>query len=144
LTFTNPVRAVAKPTGTHLLDKDWMAVDPTDANRLFVTYTDFDSSLNSCGRTLTGAIIRRTAIELVRSTDGGMTWSVPVVIDQVCGANFVQGSQVAVGPSGRNLCSLGTFRSGVHGAALAAHPQVKRSRRNVRTHRGRGQRHSFR
>lgn len=115
LTFTNPVRAVAKPTGTHLLDKDWMAVDPTDANRLFVTYTDFDSSLNSCGRTLTGAIIRRTAIELVRSTDGGMTWSAPVVIDQVCGANFVQGSQVAVGPSGETYVAWERFVAGFTG-----------------------------
>jgi hypothetical protein len=100
LTFSDPVRTVVKPQSTHFLDKEWMAVDPTDPNRLFVTYTDFDRSLNICGTTPSGAIIPRTAIELVRSTDGGLTWSDPLVIDEVCGANFVQGSQVAVGPSG--------------------------------------------
>jgi hypothetical protein len=40
----------------------------------------------------------RLAIEYVRSTNGGRTWSAPVVIDQVCGmAGLVQGSQVEVG-----------------------------------------------
>lgn len=97
-TFGNPVSAASKNRATHFLDKEWMAVDPTNPNRLFVTYTDFDSS-GVCGFDGGGPILR-TAIELVRSTDGGATWSPPVVISEVCGDAFVQGSQVAVGPAG--------------------------------------------
>lgn len=125
LTFADPVRAVAKPLSTHFLDKDWMAVDPTDPNRLFVTYTDFDSSLNICGRTPTGAIIRRAAIELVRSSDGGLTWLAPVVIEQVCRPDFVQGSQVAVGPSGEVHVAWERFVGGFVG------PRSLRIRKSV-------------
>jgi len=40
-----------------------------------------------------------TSIEYVRSTDGGATWSAPLVLDTICSAAaFLQGSQVAVGP----------------------------------------------
>ena len=48
----------------------------------------------------TGALLFRTAIELVRSTDGGETWNAPVVVAEVCGNAFVQGSQVALGSYG--------------------------------------------
>lgn len=44
LTFGNPIVAVSKSAMTHFLDKDWMPADPTDANRIFVTYTDFDTT----------------------------------------------------------------------------------------------------
>src|SRR2546425_3737789 len=47
-----------------------------------------------------GRPIDRTGIELVRSINGGATWSAPLVIDQTCGAPFVQGSQMVVGPGG--------------------------------------------
>jgi hypothetical protein len=103
-TFGNPVVGASKPIFDpvtfqflHFLDKPWMSVDPTNSNRIFVTYTDFDSSGSVCG-----SGIPRAAIELVRSTDGGATWSAtPLVIEEVCGfAPFVQGSQIAVGSSG--------------------------------------------
>jgi hypothetical protein len=102
--FGDPVVAASKNAFTHFLDKDWMAVDPTSPNRLFVTYTDFDVS-GVCGFDPSGQLIPRIAIELVRSTNGGTTWGSPVVIDQVCSPPtvpglFVQGSQVAVGPAG--------------------------------------------
>jgi len=95
--FGGPIRAASKPFATHNLDKPWMAVDPTDHNRLYVTYTDFDAS----GISMACSMVFRTAIELVCSTDGGMTWSDPVVIAEICGNAFVQGSQVVVGPYGR-------------------------------------------
>jgi len=98
-TFGNPVVTASKDAFTHFLDKEWMAVDPTNPNRLFVTYTDFDSSGTVCGF-FGGRPIDRTGIELVRSINGGATWSAPLVIDQTCGAPFVQGSQVVVGPGG--------------------------------------------
>jgi hypothetical protein len=98
-TWADPVAAVSKDGFTHFLDKDWMAVDPTNTSRLFVTYTDFDFS-GVCGPSAL-----RIAIELVSSTDGGATWSAPVVVDEVCSPFSVpglvdQGSQVAVGPGG--------------------------------------------
>ena len=101
LTYGLPVAAALKAAPAHFLDKSWMAVDPTNANRLFVTYTDFDNSGTSAGCPGVG----RVAIEIVRSVDGGATWGAPQVIDEVCRSAalsfpFVQGSQVAVGPDG--------------------------------------------
>ena len=97
LAFADPVEAAAKDGFTHMLDKDWMAIDPRHPRRIYVTYTDFDFS-GACGPPNQAT---RIAIELVRSTDGGTTWSSPHVIDQVCSPSnvaglFVQGSQVTV------------------------------------------------
>src|SRR5207247_7880712 len=44
--------------------------------------------------------------ELVRSVDGGTTWTSPIVLDEVCSPPtvpglFVQGSQITVGPAGQ-------------------------------------------
>lgn len=100
-TFGSPVSAVSKNGTTHFLDKEWLVVDPTNPNRIYVTYTDFDDSGSLCGLDpVSGLPIPRAAIELVRSTDGGVSWGPPVVIQEVCGDSFVQGSQVAVGPGG--------------------------------------------
>ncbi|PWB78595.1 MAG: hypothetical protein C3F08_08295 [Candidatus Methylomirabilota bacterium] len=101
-TFGNPISAASKDGVNHFLDKPWMAVDPTNPNRIYVTYTDFDDSGDLCGfDSASGLPIPRTAIELVRSTDRGGSWnSPPVVIREVCGDAFVHGSQVAVGPGG--------------------------------------------
>jgi hypothetical protein len=100
LSFGEPVAAAEKDSLTHFLDKPWLAADPTNAHRLYVTYTDFDLSGALCGMDPLGFPIPRTAIELVRSTDGGATWSAPVVLEEVCSPALVQGSQVAVGPGG--------------------------------------------
>jgi hypothetical protein len=96
-TFGNPIPAASKDLD-HFLDKEWMTVDPADPNRIYVTYTDFDLSTTVCGVDEEGFSIPRTAIELVRSTDGGVSWDVPEVIAEGC--DLVQGSQVAVGPGG--------------------------------------------
>jgi hypothetical protein len=98
ITWGAPVVAIAKDAGTHELDKPWSAIDPTNPQRIYVTYTDFDFSGTS-----TGCINDfRLAIELVSSADGGNTWSAPAVIDEECGAslNSVQGSNVVVSPTG--------------------------------------------
>jgi hypothetical protein len=104
--FDDPAAAVSKPylalvggnlVSLHFLDKPWFAVSLVDPLKMYVTYTDFDSSGTSPG---CGAQ-ERTAIELVRSTDGGATWSAPLVLDEVCGPGpVVQGSQVLVGSEG--------------------------------------------
>jgi hypothetical protein len=105
--WSSAVAAVQKDARTHFLDKDWSAVDPTNPSRIFVSYTDFDRSGTSgapaCGF-VGGNAVLRIAIELVRSSDGGATWSDPVVIAQGCNVppNFpqVQGSQIVVDSAG--------------------------------------------
>jgi hypothetical protein len=98
-TFSSTVAAVNKDAFEHFLDKPWMAVAPGPTaspsdDILDVTYTDFDFSFSSAG--CPGDA--RTAIESVTSTDGGDTWSSPVVVEEVCGFEpFVQGSQVEMG-----------------------------------------------
>jgi hypothetical protein len=107
-TWASPIATVQKDARTHFLDKPWSAVDPSNPNRLFITYTDFDESGTSgapaCGLTATGVPVIRTAIELVQSSDGGTTWSPPLVVAQACNAapsfSHVQGSQVGVDSAG--------------------------------------------
>jgi hypothetical protein len=111
-TWGNPVPAVSKSLFTHMLDKDWMAVDPINGNLIFVTYTDFDFSGAACGTF-------RVAIELVRSTDGGATWSSPVVIQEFCnGAGLVQFSQIAIGPGGEVYVAWEMFGASPSATAL--------------------------
>jgi hypothetical protein len=118
-TWGNPVPAVSKSLFTHFLDKDWMTVDPANPNPIFVTYTDFDFSGTVCGFDPAGFPIFRNAIELVRSTDNGSTWSSPVVIQEFCGGTgFVQFSQVAVGPGGEVYVAWEVFGASPSATAL--------------------------
>jgi hypothetical protein len=95
-TWADPVVAIGKSGSSHLLDKPWSTIDPT-RGRIYVSYTDFDSSpTNGCGTNYPG----RTAIEFVKSDDGGVNWSKPEVAVQACGAAAVQGSQMAVDSHG--------------------------------------------
>ena len=101
-TFADPVAVVLKDGFTHFIDKPWMAVDPSNPNNLYATYTDFD---------LTGLLLPpdptalcpgnlRVGIELVASRDAGATWSAPTIIDNGCAPNTDQGSNVAVDGKG--------------------------------------------
>ena len=101
-TWADPTAAVLKDANTHFLDKPWHALDPQHPRRMFLTYTDFEILSPACS----GA--PWSAIELVRSVDGGATWGSPVVLEESCAGpapqdlqNFVQGSQVVVDPSGK-------------------------------------------
>ena len=58
LTFDNPVKVAAKSLVGHFLDKEWMAVDPSNPQNLYVTYTDFDSTGDTCGSTTTTSGVR--------------------------------------------------------------------------------------
>jgi len=114
--WTPPVAAVQKDGRTHFLDKSWSAIDPSDPRHIFITYTDFDMSGTSgtpaCG-IVGGNPVSRTAIELVHSADGGLTWSAPVVIAQGCfvAPSFrqLQGSQVAVDAGGNVFVAWESF-----------------------------------
>ena len=103
-TFGDPVKAVEKGLDAHFIDKDWMTADPTNANNLYVTYTDFDFSGDVCGFDGSGFAIFREGIELVKSTDGGATWGAPVLVSSLtesCSTTGVtQGSQVVVAGNG--------------------------------------------
>lgn len=102
----------------HFLDKPWMAVTKVaeedkdtepktgqpepGSDVIVITYTDFDFSFMS--EECPGQ--DRTAIEMVKSEDGGRTWTRPMVIDEVCGfAQLVQASQVEIGPDGQIVVS---------------------------------------
>ncbi|HEY7404696.1 MAG TPA: hypothetical protein VIB39_14315 [Candidatus Angelobacter sp.] len=90
-TWGDPQPTVLKDF-SHFLDKPWTAIDPSNRQRVYITYTDFDGSGTSpgCGPQ------SRTAIELVASNDGGQHFSSPVIIDEQCGDNVgVQTSHVA-------------------------------------------------
>jgi hypothetical protein len=105
-TFAAPIVAASKSASTDFVDHSWLAIDSGHAT-MYVTYADLDYSGSFCGTDPdTGSMIPRYAIELVTSTDLGVTWSkTPTVVEQVCAnaANpwaAVMGPQVAVGPSG--------------------------------------------
>jgi hypothetical protein len=103
--FGPAIMAVSKNAFTHFLDKPWMSVDagPTATagdDRINVTYTDFDFSGFENPEGAACPNNQRTAIETVRSSDGGTSWSAPVVLEAVCGfESFLQGSQVDAGLS---------------------------------------------
>jgi len=105
-TWSDPVPAIAKDGFTHLLDKPWSTIDPSNHNHIFVSYTDFDGSGTICGVDKNKFPIPRNAIEFVESTNAGKTWSAPHVAIQFCadpttGALVgVQGSQLAVNSKG--------------------------------------------
>jgi hypothetical protein len=82
-TWADPVAVVAKNGRTHFLDKNWSAIDPTNPSRIYVSYTDFDSSGTSPG---CGAQ-SRIGIELVVSNDGGQTFGAPILFDEQCGGD---------------------------------------------------------
>jgi hypothetical protein len=99
--LAGPSIAIQKSSSTHTVDKDWMTVDPSNGT-IYVTYTDFDSSGAVCGSSgnkHNKTVVPRTAIELVSSTSGGMSWASPTVVRYVCGNPAVQGSQIGIDPS---------------------------------------------
>ena len=107
--WENPIAVARKNASTHFLDKDWSAIDPANPNRIFVTYTDFDISFTRCP-----SRVERTAIELVESTDGGNTWSAPLIVTESCfssasGFASVQGSQVLFDSAGNAYVAWESF-----------------------------------
>lgn len=92
-TFGGAVMAVRKSAFGHFVDKEWLEVR---GEVVHVTYTDFDfSGFFSATVSCKGF---RTAIEHVRSLDGGATWSKPQVLAEKCGfEEIVQSSQITAG-----------------------------------------------
>jgi hypothetical protein len=105
--FSEPVAAISKDGFTHEIAKDSLAVSSADPSQVYIAYVDQDYSGSVCGTfpigdPNAGQEIPRYAIELVASSDGGSSWSAPVVIEQVCADDatpnaFVEGPAAAVG-----------------------------------------------
>jgi hypothetical protein len=135
-TWGDPVPSISKD-GSHILDKPWSTIDPSNKSRMFVSYTDFDFSFSSaaCPNDI------RTAIEFVESDDGGTTWGAPRVAIEVCGAAAVQGSQLAVDshgtlyiswvnlgsnfPLGPRAIQISSLKGGVLSAAVTVEANVQ-------------------
>ncbi len=73
--------------GADFLDKEWGCIDPV-THTIYVTYSRFVGGSTP-------------QIELVRSTDGGTSWSAPVVVHDAAQNGLVQGSRPVIGPSGQ-------------------------------------------
>jgi len=93
--WSEPKQVVALGSDQQVVDSPWLAVDPTDTQRLYLSYTEMDVS--GC-----------SSINLVSSSDGGKKWNRPVIIDQEClptdptaVPNTVAGSSITVGPDGK-------------------------------------------
>ena len=133
-TWTMPTPAVLVDCCNKLFDREWLAVDPTNTSRMYMTYTifAFNGPTDPCPNDSS------TEIDFIRSTDGGHHWSAPVLLNRVCGLTreTFQASQVAVGPDGHVYVSyshLGPgdfdrkllFRSSAdHGATFSAETTI--------------------
>lgn len=95
--FTDPVTGEITPN-PDFLDKEWLYVDQ-NTGILYITYTRFAA---------TGA----TPIELVRSFDGGRTWTPPTVIVANEDLDFNQATQPFTTPTGRVIVTWNRRRFG--------------------------------
>ncbi|MCP8307502.1 MAG: exo-alpha-sialidase [archaeon] len=91
LTFS-PSVVVANGSRSVLNDKPWIAVDPSDPDNVYVSWTRFTFRADKV----------YARIVLSRSTDGGQTWSEPISISPEFDISIrvVQGSMPAIGPDG--------------------------------------------
>ncbi len=104
---TDGGRTWSPPTPTKMYFNWWQlpdwasfAIDPTNSSRMYVSYTLIDY-LGS--QTLDCQGNGSYAIEFLKSTDGGQTWSAPTVLTEECrnSGNAVTASQVAAGAGGK-------------------------------------------
>ncbi|HZE26849.1 MAG TPA: sialidase family protein [Terriglobales bacterium] len=102
-TWSDPSPSILKDGFAHSIDKDWMAIDPSNRRRVYVSYTDFDDSGFNVPVPPDAACPNdfRIGVEVVSSHDGGRHWGKPVVVDQICGfADALQASHVVVDSKG--------------------------------------------
>ena len=120
-TWSTPIPAVLLDAA-HLLERESLAIDPSNPQRLFVTFTDLDFTIAKAGPCIGDT---QMLIHMVRSTDGGQSWSKAQVLKRICNntGNAVNGSRVVVGPSGEVYVTY-LFYDNINGRELI---QVRRS-----------------
>ena len=120
-TWSTPIPAVLMDSA-HILERESLAVDPSNPQRLFVTFTDLDFATAKGGPCIGQT---QMLIEFVRSSDGGHTWTKAQVVKRICGdtGNAVNGSRVAIGPSGEVYVTY-LFYDNINGREVV---QVRRS-----------------
>ncbi|MBZ5687457.1 MAG: glycoside hydrolase [Acidobacteriia bacterium] len=120
-TWSTPIAAVLRDP-VHILERESLAIDPSNPQRLFVTFTDIDFATATAGPCIGQ---NQMLIEMVRSTDGGQSWSKPQAVKRICGntGNAVNGSRVAVGPAGEVYVTY-LFYDNINGREVI---QVRRS-----------------
>jgi hypothetical protein len=94
-TWSAPLQVVSLDGSWQMADNPWLAVDPTETQRLYLSYTEIDA-------------LACNSINVVTSSDGGKKWSAPVIVDQECPPsdptalqNTVAGSSITVGPDSK-------------------------------------------
>jgi hypothetical protein len=120
-TWSTPAAAVLM-NGSNILQRESLAVDPSNPQHLYISFTNLDFNI---ARTGSCAGDTQMLVELVSSADGGNTWGKPRIIKRICNnsGNAVNGSHVAVAPSGDVYVAY-LFFDNVDGRELI---QVRRS-----------------
>lgn len=98
-TWNEPLQLVSLDGSTELADKPSLAVDPANPRHMYLTYTH--ASALACAN-----------VEMVRSSDGGKTWSLPAAINSDCNnPNILMntGSSVVVSPGGKVYVAYESF-----------------------------------
>jgi hypothetical protein len=92
----DPQQVVSLDGNTQTADSAWLAIDPANTQRMYLSYTQID-------------FLDCVSIDVVSSANAGKTWSAPVAVDQECAStqppfppqNMVNGSRVIVAADGR-------------------------------------------
>ncbi len=112
-TWSDPVVAAVSATSNVFPDAESLAIDPADADTLYLSYVVFDGSGQTCSH-------ERSVLSLVESTDGGRSWSTPAALDEEClsedgTGNLLRGSQVVVDAQGlADVAWASTDADGAH------------------------------
>jgi len=123
-TWADPITVVLFSGFDHTIDRPWLAVDPSNPQRLYLTYTDMQA-FNFYNPCPAGAL----SINLVSSADGGNTWSAPTVVHQECPdwntgiSNLPMGANVVVSPNGQVYVAYELFQQSF-GPVAPSPPQI--------------------
>jgi len=90
LNWSTPI--IAATSVDDFLDKEWLTCDRA-TNTLYMTYTRFVNG------NVPGGATTELRIEIIRSTNGGATWTAPVVLENTF-SESLQICYVTVGPNG--------------------------------------------